>query len=128
MRPYTDLCRDGADERRELETCVWSPISPLHWHNPKASWALGAAEFHSAVVLSHSYPPRLLFLFASPVILMKFDFPPDLPISLRHAELLSTLQQHQVVIIAGETGSGKTTQLPKICLQAGWGEDRKSVV
>ena len=46
---------------------------------------------------------------------------PDLPVTQRVDDILSALADHQVVIIAGETGSGKTTQLPKICLQAGLG-------
>ena len=37
------------------------------------------------------------------------------------AEILDAIKGHQVVIVAGETGSGKTTQLPKLCLQAGLG-------
>src|SRR5690606_6154072 len=46
---------------------------------------------------------------------------PPLPVSEHKDELIEAIQQHQVVIIAGETGSGKTTQLPKICLEAGRG-------
>lgn len=46
---------------------------------------------------------------------------PDLPISSRAEEIRREIEKHQVVIIAGETGSGKTTQIPKICLQAGRG-------
>lgn len=46
---------------------------------------------------------------------------PDLPVSARSDEIVQAIQQHQVVIIAGETGSGKTTQIPKMCLQAGLG-------
>ncbi|TCP95073.1 ATP-dependent helicase HrpA [Cricetibacter osteomyelitidis] len=46
---------------------------------------------------------------------------PDLPVSARRDEILKTIQQHQVVVIAGETGSGKTTQLPKMCLELGLG-------
>jgi ATP-dependent helicase HrpA len=53
---------------------------------------------------------------------MKFIYPPDLPISQRREEILTVLRAHPVVIIAGETGSGKTTQLPKMCLEAGWAE------
>jgi len=48
-------------------------------------------------------------------------FPDDLPISQRVDDIRHALLQHQVVIVAGETGSGKTTQLPKICLAAGFG-------
>ncbi|MCY7296396.1 ATP-dependent RNA helicase HrpA [Alteromonas sp. a30] len=46
---------------------------------------------------------------------------PELPVSDMKQELIELIQKNQVVIIAGETGSGKTTQLPKICLEAGQG-------
>jgi ATP-dependent helicase HrpA len=49
-------------------------------------------------------------------------FPEDLPVSGRRAEIARTLMENQVVIVSGETGSGKTTQLPKICLELGRGE------
>jgi len=48
-----------------------------------------------------------------------FDF--DLPILARREEIVQAILQNQVVVICGETGSGKSTQLPKICLQAGRG-------
>ena len=46
---------------------------------------------------------------------------PDLPVSARSEEIIELIRNNPVVVIAGETGSGKTTQLPKICLQAGRG-------
>ncbi|HSH26459.1 MAG TPA: ATP-dependent RNA helicase HrpA, partial [Wenzhouxiangella sp.] len=46
---------------------------------------------------------------------------PDLPISAHADRIVETIRDHQVVIVAGETGSGKSTQLPKLCLQAGRG-------
>ncbi|MGN2247669.1 ATP-dependent RNA helicase HrpA [Frateuria sp. GZRR35] len=46
----------------------------------------------------------------------------SLPISARADEIVELIRKHQVVVIAGETGSGKTTQLPKLCLAAGRGE------
>lgn len=46
---------------------------------------------------------------------------PDLPVSYRREEIAEAIRDHQVVIVSGETGSGKTTQLPKICLQLGRG-------
>ncbi|WP_296948649.1 ATP-dependent RNA helicase HrpA [uncultured Massilia sp.] len=49
-------------------------------------------------------------------------FPEDLPVSGRRAEIARALTGHQVIIVSGETGSGKTTQLPKICLELGRGE------
>jgi ATP-dependent helicase HrpA len=47
------------------------------------------------------------------------SYPPELPVSEHRAELLAALREHQVVVVAGETGSGKTTQLPKLCLELG---------
>ena len=49
------------------------------------------------------------------------EYPEDLPITAHAAEIRDLLSRHQVVVVAGETGSGKTTQLPKICLEAGFG-------
>jgi ATP-dependent helicase HrpA len=49
------------------------------------------------------------------------SFPPELPISQRHDDIAAAIRDHQVVVVAGETGSGKTTQLPKICLELGRG-------
>jgi len=48
-------------------------------------------------------------------------FPESLPVSQRKAEIQKLLSEHQVIIVAGETGSGKTTQLPKMCLELGFG-------
>jgi len=49
------------------------------------------------------------------------EFPPELPICERREEIAKAISSHQVVIVCGETGSGKTTQLPKICLDIGRG-------
>ena len=53
--------------------------------------------------------------------LPKPDFQDDLPVNERRAEIAELIAKHQVVIVCGETGSGKTTQLPKICLDLGIG-------
>jgi ATP-dependent helicase HrpA len=50
------------------------------------------------------------------------SFPEELPVSARREEIAAALQANQVIIVSGETGSGKTTQLPKICLSLGRGE------
>jgi ATP-dependent helicase HrpA len=49
------------------------------------------------------------------------SYPEELPVSQRRADIAAAIRDHQVVIVAGETGSGKTTQLPKICLELGRG-------
>ncbi len=51
----------------------------------------------------------------SPVI----SYPPELPVSAARDEIARAIRSHQVVVVAGATGSGKTTQLPKICLELG---------
>lgn len=51
-------------------------------------------------------------------------YPEDLPVSARRQEIARAIADHQVVIVSGETGSGKTTQLPKICLELGRGRQR----
>ena len=48
-------------------------------------------------------------------------YPEELPIIAKREELLATIRDHQVVVVAGETGSGKSTQLPKLCLELGRG-------
>ena len=49
------------------------------------------------------------------------SYPPELPVSQRRDEIIAAIRGSQVVVVCGETGSGKTTQLPKICLDAGRG-------
>ena len=49
------------------------------------------------------------------------SFPPELPISQARETLAKAITEHQIVVICGETGSGKTTQLPKLCLELGRG-------
>ena len=52
---------------------------------------------------------------------MKLEYPDILPVSQKKDDIAAAIAKNQVVIIAGETGSGKTTQLPKICLELGLG-------
>lgn len=51
----------------------------------------------------------------------KVTYPESLPVSQRKDDILAAIRDHQVVVVAGETGSGKTTQIPKICLELGRG-------
>ena len=48
----------------------------------------------------------------------RIEYPEELPVSAMRREIADTIREHQVVVLCGETGSGKTTQLPKICLDA----------
>ena len=54
---------------------------------------------------------------------LDLSYPSDLPLVGRRDDLLAAIGEHQVVIVAGETGSGKSTQLPKICLELGRGSE-----
>jgi ATP-dependent helicase HrpA len=67
---------------------------------------------HSAEELAHAARRRL-----PPAI----TYPQELPISAHREEILAALRAHQVTVVAGETGSGKSTQLAKMCLEAGRG-------
>jgi ATP-dependent helicase HrpA len=60
-------------------------------------------------------PPRRLAHLPRP------RYPDDLPVVARREEIARAIRDHQVVIVSGETGSGKTTQIPKICLELGRG-------
>jgi len=55
----------------------------------------------------------------------KINYTPDLPITARKDDIVAAIRANQVVVIAGETGSGKTTQIPKMCLEAGLGIEAK---
>jgi ATP-dependent helicase HrpA len=57
--------------------------------------------------------------------LPRVSYPPELPITSRKDDIVAAIRAHQVVVIAGETGSGKTTQIPKMCLEAGLGIEAK---
>src|SRR6056297_3271263 len=56
----------------------------------------------------------------------RIEYPSDLPISEHRQQLIEMIQQRQVIVVCGETGSGKSTQLPKLCLEAGLG--RKAMI
>ncbi|MFL6060768.1 MAG: ATP-dependent RNA helicase HrpA [Marmoricola sp.] len=58
---------------------------------------------------------------------MRIQFPAELPVSARREDIAEAIRDHQVVVVAGETGSGKTTQLPKICLALGRGSDGRLI-
>ena len=59
--------------------------------------------------------------FVSAIEKFRLELPEVLPISRHAAEIEAAWRSHQVIIVAGDTGSGKTTQLPKIALKAGFG-------
>src|SRR6266550_5789698 len=79
---------------------------------PAAEWA------RIAEAIERSAGRRAARAAAKP----RVTYPPELPVSQRADDIAAAIHTHPVVIVCGETGSGKTTQLPKICLAAGRGE------
>ena len=67
--------------------------------------------------------PALIFTEVLPLSAtpLKIEFPESLPVSAKRDEIAQAMADHQVIIVCGETGSGKTTQLPKIALALGRG-------
>ena len=78
---------------------------------------VGAAEAALAQKMAASVAVRAARAASVP----KISYPEELPVSANRDEIRRAIEQHPVVIVCGETGSGKTTQLPKICLEAGRG-------
>src|SRR5256714_14866076 len=82
--------------------------------NPQALQAVAAeieAEIQAATARAEARRARL----------PKITYPDNLPVSARREDIAAAIRDHQVVVIAGETGSGKATQIPKICLELGRG-------
>ena len=59
------------------------------------------------------------------IVPQHLSYPEQLPVVARKDEIMRAIAENQVVVVAGETGSGKTTQLPKICLELGRGRDKR---
>ena len=82
------------------------------------------AGCHPGLVPGPTKPIPLILTEVSPLssIPLQIEFPESLPVSGKRDEIMAALDQHQVIIVCGETGSGKTTQLPKIALAMGRGK------
>jgi ATP-dependent helicase HrpA len=78
-----------------------------HNRPPRPEKAAAAAPASATLPFRNPLPP--------------VQFPEELPVSGRRGDIAAAIQAHQVIIVCGETGSGKTTQLPKICLELGRG-------
>ena len=96
------------------------PGSPApHANRARAAKRRGSGRPASAHTRAFKpFTPEQLAQRAAAIPLISF---PDLPVSARRDEIAAAIRDHQVVIVSGETGSGKTTQLPKICMQLGRG-------
>ncbi len=78
-------------------------------------------RFVAPFTLPHTFNSLPLSFRSQSSFPFRLEFPPELPISVRAEEITAAIQAHQVIILAGETGSGKTTQIPKMCFAAGRG-------
>ena len=120
----------AVDSSPPAKAGIRPPRSPRQQHAPQAD-AIGgarqanqpgpgptAANRRQRPQVGVKEEPALPFRNPLPVI----SFPEELPVSGKRAEIAEALQKHQVIIVCGETGSGKTTQLPKICLELGRGQ------
>ncbi|MEM6364448.1 MAG: ATP-dependent helicase, partial [Planctomycetota bacterium] len=90
------------------------PASPGYLRQPdKPSKTQSAASSDT-----HSEQPRRTIAPQNLVV------PSDLPIAAHADDIIAKLRDHQVLVVSGETGSGKSTQLPKFCIEAGLGIER----
>ncbi len=83
----------------------------------RSGWDNRRLSPKSVPILSTPIPPSSA---------LKIEFPESLPVSARRDEIMAAIQAHQVIIVCGETGSGKTTQLPKMALALGRGQGLSS--
>ena len=91
------------------------PSSPAE-HRPARGRRRGAGTGRAPAPRRAAAPPRTV----PPIPELRY---PDLPVAARKDDIAAAIRDHQVVVVAGETGSGKTTQLPKICLEVGRGRE-----
>src|SRR5262249_1274637 len=80
-----------------------------------------AAREQTLAKLAADIGPARRRLDSRPAAGPAVSYPEELPVSQRKDDIAAAIRDHQVVVVAGETGSGKTTQLPKICLELGRG-------
>ncbi|MGV2287388.1 ATP-dependent RNA helicase HrpA [Trinickia sp. YCB016] len=111
--PNTNPTRDAAHGKPQKNGGASGPQSARDARekaNPQRAKPSGEAR-------TAARPPRRV----EPNPVPPIEFPEALPVSGRREEIARAISEHQVVIVSGETGSGKTTQLPKICLALGRG-------
>ncbi len=118
MKPPGKLSESLAALRALLPQCMQRDRARLEVRLRQVQRGAAAAELDRLLRAARaSARQRARRQHSVPVV----RYPPELPISAHVAAIRQAIQEHPVVIVAGETGSGKTTQLPKICLEAGRG-------
>ena len=101
----TDHIELGLRIERALEHLRRGERAPLHWDRwlARAKASIALRERRARLAERVSYPPHL-------------------PITEKRAQIVQAIRDHRAVVIAGDTGSGKSTQIPKMCLEAGRGQ------
>ncbi|MDY6941761.1 MAG: ATP-dependent RNA helicase HrpA [Pseudomonadota bacterium] len=118
--------RDQHHHQALLESifkCRTSDVGKLlkRWRGLKRRLAAGESADRGLAALSRDIQQSLARCEIRAGRLPTLEYPPALPVSERRDEIIEAIRSHQVLIVCGETGSGKTTQLPKLCLAAGQG-------
>jgi ATP-dependent helicase HrpA len=120
-RPAPDAAREAElrQARRAIDGALSRDRGRLHglWSRWSGKPADGKAQAAFVQALSASVAQREARVASLP----QAPVDPSLPIAGEADRIVELIRQHQVVVIAGETGSGKTTQIPKLCLAAGRG-------
>lgn len=108
---------------KQLSQCMLADRFPLkrRLHQLRDALKQNKPVDKSLVDIAHKVQASQQRLQARLSALPKPEYPLELPVSGKKDEIAAAIQKHQVVIVCGETGSGKTTQLPKICLELGRG-------
>ncbi|MFM0337580.1 ATP-dependent RNA helicase HrpA [Paraburkholderia fungorum] len=124
-RVARDAARNTPPTAREPQRAAQKPQASAQ-NNPQAQKSAQEGRKHKAqpqgdaARRAEPRPPRTQRI-VEPNPIPPITFPEALPVSGRREEIARAIAQNQVVIVCGETGSGKTTQLPKICLELGRG-------
>jgi ATP-dependent helicase HrpA len=107
----------------QLSTCMLADRFPLRRRLQQARSSMEQNKLADKILaeLATKVRDSSARLAARKLGLPKPEFPDELPVSGKRDEIAAAIVKHQVVIVCGETGSGKTTQLPKICLELGRG-------
>ncbi len=108
--------------RRALET-VWQPdLHLLRQQLSRINQTIPPAQLRTALLkLSENIQNSAQHRVLRKNNLPEYHYPPELPVSEKHKDIIAAIKKHQIILVCGATGSGKTTQLPKICLDANRG-------
>jgi len=108
-------------ERIALTRISERPRLDREWQRLRAHHAKDQDISDGFIKLQQRVDAGLAQVEALRAVPLKLDYDPELPISAHRQEFIAALAKHQVIILCGATGSGKSTQLPKLCLEAGRG-------